>query len=96
MRTKDPKGIKFSSSVPDKRVCVIWFFERQAARLHYEIRRQSDGPAYELVITFPDGRQETERYEDSNAITRRSIRLERALTDAGWEPPAGGLRGGSY
>lgn len=72
---------------------MIWFFERHEARLHYEIRRQSDGPAYELVITFPDGRQEIEQYDDSNAVTRRSIRLERALTDAGWEPPPVGLRG---
>jgi hypothetical protein len=72
---------------------MIWFFERHRARLHYEIRRQSDGPAYELVITFPDGRQEIERYDDSNAVTRRSIRLERALTDAGWEPPPVASRG---
>ena len=55
--------------------------------MHYEIRRQSDGPAYELVITFPDGRQEIEQYDDPTAVTRRSFRLERALTDAGWEPP---------
>jgi hypothetical protein len=71
---------------------MIWFFEREESRLQYEIRRQSDGHAYELVITFPDGRQEIERYDDSNAVTRRSIRLERALTDAGWEPPPVGAR----
>jgi hypothetical protein len=71
---------------------MIWFFERHDSRLHYEIRRQTDGPAYELVITFPDGRQEVERYEDPSAITRRSIRLERALMDAGWEPPPVGAR----
>ena len=71
---------------------MIWFFERLDARLHYEIRRQSDGPAYELVITYPDGRQEIEQYDDSTAVTRRSLRLERALTDAGWEPPPVGSR----
>ena len=71
---------------------MIWFFERQDARLQYEIRRQSDGPAYELVITFPDGRQEVEQYADPSAVTRRSIRLERALIDAGWEPPQVGVR----
>jgi hypothetical protein len=71
---------------------MIWFFERFDGRLHYEIRRQSDGPAYELVITFPDGRQEIERFKDPSAVTRRSIRLERALIDAGWEPPAVGAR----
>jgi hypothetical protein len=72
---------------------MIWFFERHEARLRYEVRGQSDGPAYELVITFPDGRQEVERFADSNAIARRSLRLERALTDAGWEPPPVGSRG---
>lgn len=72
---------------------MIWFFERHRARLHYEIRRQSDGPAYELVITFPDGRQEIERYADSNAVTSRSIRLEQTLTDEGWEPPPVASRG---
>jgi hypothetical protein len=72
---------------------MIWFFERHDARLHYEIRHQSDGLAYELVITLPDGRQEIERYNDSKAVTRRSIRLERALTDAGWGPPPVGSRG---
>jgi hypothetical protein len=71
---------------------MIWFFERQQARLRYEIRRQTDGSDYELVITFPDGRQEIERYGDPADITRRSLRLERALTDAGWEPPAVGAR----
>lgn len=71
---------------------MIWFFERQQARLRYEIRRQTDGPDYELVITFPDGRQEIERYADPADITRRSLRLERALVDAGWEPPPAGAR----
>jgi len=71
---------------------MIWFFERDDSRLHYEIRRQTDGPAYELAITFPDGRQEVECFEDPSAITRRSIRLERALMDAGWEPPPVGAR----
>ena len=71
---------------------MIWFFERHEARLRYEIRRQTDGPEYELVITFPDGRQEIERFADPAAVTRRSLGLERALTDAGWEPPQVGPR----
>jgi hypothetical protein len=66
---------------------MIWFFERRRARLHYEIRRQTDGPHYELVITFPDGRQEIERYADAGALTERSISLERTLTADGWAPP---------
>jgi hypothetical protein len=71
---------------------MIWFFERQRARLHYEIRRQTDGPNYELVITFPDGRQEIELYADTSAVTERSMKLDRALTDEGWVRPHGGPR----
>jgi hypothetical protein len=71
---------------------MIWFFERHHARLRYEIRRQTDGPNYELVITFPDGRQEIELYADSSALTERSIKLDRALRDEGWQRPHAGPR----
>ena len=70
---------------------MIWFFQRRRARLHYEIRHQTDGPNYELVITFPDGRQEIERYADPGAVTARSISLERSRRRWG-----SGLRGGAH
>ncbi len=66
---------------------MLWFFERHESRLRYEIRRQTDGPAYELVITHPDGRQEIERFSDPAAITERSRALQTSLADAGWAPP---------
>ena len=66
---------------------MIWFFQRQQDRLHYEIRHQTDGPDYELVITHPDGRQDIERYSDSGALLERSSRLQRSLTSAGWQAP---------
>ena len=71
---------------------MIWFFERRRAWLHYEIRRQSDGEDYELVINWPDGRQEVERYTDPDALSERSLNLERTLTEDGWEPPRVGTR----
>ena len=66
---------------------MIWFFERQRARLHYEIRRQTDGPGYELVMTFPDGRQQFEHYADASALLERSTYLQTSLVAAGWQPP---------
>src|SRR6478735_4321708 len=30
---------------------MLWFFEREDARLHYEVRRRTDGDEFELVIT---------------------------------------------
>lgn len=67
---------------------MIWFFERQDARLLYEIRRQADGDDYELVVTYSDGRQEVEKFEDAQALIERSQRLQDALRAQGWAPPA--------
>jgi hypothetical protein len=66
---------------------MLWFFERNAARLLYEIRRQVDGDDYELVLTFPDGRQEVEKYQDPHALIERSQRLQEILRSQGWAPP---------
>lgn len=66
---------------------MLWFFEKHHARLHYEIRRQTDGADYELVITFPDGRQVVERFPDPESVVQRSQALQNSLVAAGWQPP---------
>lgn len=66
---------------------MLWFFEKQNSRLHYEIRRASDGPAFELVITHPDGREEIERFQDPAAVVSRSEGLQSALAAEGWRRP---------
>jgi len=67
---------------------MIWFFERHDSKLLYEIRRQVDGDDYELVVTFPDGRQELEHFSDAHALIERSERLQDALRAQGWQPPS--------
>jgi hypothetical protein len=66
---------------------MLSFFEREHSRLRYEIRRQTDGPDYELVITYPDGGQEIELYGDPGAVVERSKALQNALMEAGWAAP---------
>jgi hypothetical protein len=66
---------------------MLWFFEKRQARLRYEVRLQTDGPHYELVITFPDGRQEVERFPSADAVAERSAALRDSLAEAGWQPP---------
>lgn len=66
---------------------MLWFFERQHARLHFEVRRQSDGDGYELVITLPDGRQQLESFMDHRPLLDRMQRLQHALHADGWAPP---------
>lgn len=73
---------------------MIWFFERERDRLHYEIHNQPDGHGYDLVITHSDGRREVERYADAAALLERSTHLQRTLSAAGWEPPAPRARQG--
>ena len=72
---------------------MIWFFERKDARLLYEIRRHPDGDDYELVVTFPDGQQEVEKFEDPHALIERSERLQDTLRAEGWAPPVPVSRG---
>jgi len=71
---------------------MIWFFERQQRRLHYEVRRQADGEGYEIVISHPDGRLETERYADTEELLRRTAVLQITLIDEGWSAPSPGIR----
>jgi hypothetical protein len=66
---------------------MIWFFERQDSRLRYEIRRQTDGHGYELVVTGPDGSQAVERYADSLSLVQRAQALDQALCAEGWHVP---------
>lgn len=66
---------------------MIWFFQREQDRLHYEIRHEPDGLAYELVITHPDGKQDVERFSDAGMLLERSCGLEISLTAEGWHPP---------
>jgi hypothetical protein len=74
---------------------MVWFFEREQAKLHYEIRRQSDGDAYELVITWPDGHQEVEQYSECGTLIQRSTVLECRLAEQGWTPPQTRVRHGA-
>jgi len=64
---------------------MFWFFEREGAHLHFELRKDDDGRAFELVVTHPDGSQEVERFEETRGLVRRSCALRTELIDEGWE-----------
>lgn len=66
---------------------MIWFFERQHARLSYEIRRATEGTEFELVITQPDGSQQVEAFTDASLLMERSVRLRDTLAAQGWRVP---------
>jgi hypothetical protein len=66
---------------------VIWFYERKGEHLRCEIRQQIEGDCFALVVTLPDGTERTEIFDDSYALNRRSVELERMLTQKGWNGP---------
>jgi hypothetical protein len=79
-----PGPAKAHVSQPGEVVNMLWFFERQGARLLYEIRREGNGSGYELVVCYADGTREVERFDDSAALLRRSEELQRGLVQDGW------------
>jgi len=64
---------------------MYWFFEREGARLHFELRQDAEGRSFELVVTWPDGRQEVERFDESRGLVRRSCALRTELIGSGWQ-----------
>jgi hypothetical protein len=66
---------------------MIWFYEREARHIRFEIRLQVEGDRYELVITDPNGLERVERFDDSGSLNRRSLELERELRRDGWNGP---------
>ena len=64
---------------------MTWFFNRDGERLRYEIRRAASDEAYELSVTFPDGRTQTEQMPDAAELLDRCARMVRTLTEEGWQ-----------
>jgi hypothetical protein len=62
---------------------MIWFFDRAGERLRYEIRRSVDQNAYELVLTFPDGRKQSKLLTAAELL-ERCAELGRDLKQQGW------------
>ncbi|HEX5475211.1 MAG TPA: hypothetical protein VFX12_11155 [Vicinamibacterales bacterium] len=66
---------------------MIWFYERKGEHLRCEIRRQVEGDRYALVVTMPNGTERIEVFDDSSALNRRSLELERQFRHQGWGDP---------
>lgn len=66
---------------------MIWFYERKGEHLRCEIRQQIEGDRFALVVTFPDGTERIEVYDDAAALNRRSLELEKKLSEKGWNGP---------
>lgn len=64
---------------------MIWFFERECARLRYEIRRSMEGVGYELVI-IEDANEQVEQITSPSLLFERSRHIWTGLVQQGWRP----------
>lgn len=69
---------------------MIWFFTRDSAQVDIEVRRISDAGLFELVIDYPDGSEEVERFRNPRKLVKRTLSVQRRLIHDGWVPTGPG------
>ena len=52
-----------------------------------EIYRDSEGSGYEMIVTRPDGSQLMERFDETDALIKRTLEFQRELMETGWRQP---------
>ena len=67
----------------------MFFFERQAQFIRCESRSADTALGYELLVLYPDGREEIEHFDDTVDLNNRKLELQTALVSAGWFGPHG-------
>jgi hypothetical protein len=66
---------------------MLWIFERKGEQMSCEIRREGEGPGYEMILTSPDGSQRMERFEQTTEMIKRTLHLQGELLETGWRQP---------
>ena len=67
---------------------MVWFFERESATLRCEIRRENEGPAFEVVVAAGED-EKVERIDSPSILLRRSQAVWAGLMAEGWRPLPG-------
>jgi hypothetical protein len=63
---------------------MLWFFERDRESLKLETRYDNDTSEYLAIVRYPDGREVTERFSDSDAYRSWIVVFERNLERERW------------
>ncbi len=66
---------------------MLWFFNGAAGAPRFIGVHFDRGPeAYQLVVLYPDGSEETERFEGQHELLDAARELGKDLSSLGWEP----------
>ncbi|MGB7220035.1 MAG: hypothetical protein WBD07_14655 [Vicinamibacterales bacterium] len=63
---------------------MLWFFDRNDQHLRLETRYDNATSEYVLVVNWPDGREDTERFTDREAYRQRLAVMESRLEAERW------------
>jgi hypothetical protein len=63
---------------------LLWFFDRHNQHLHVETRYDNATSEYVLMLRWPDGREDIERFLDREAYRQRLLALESRLETEQW------------
>ncbi len=66
---------------------MFYFFRRGAASIRCEVRTDSGGDGYELIVDRPDAMVRVERFGEPPDLNRRWREIEQGLISEGWHGP---------
>jgi len=79
--------LKDCRTASDRRIEMLWIFERRGEQMRCEIRRDDGGTGYEMIVTSADGSERMERFEENNELIQRTLEFQRELLETGWRQP---------
>ena len=63
---------------------MIWFFSRDDKDLRIETRYDNEAADYVLVVHWPDGRSQSERFSVESQFRSRVVEFQKYIEDEGW------------
>jgi hypothetical protein len=63
---------------------MIWFFSREDEQLRVETRYDNEAQDYVLVVHWPGGRTQTERFSTESQFRHRVHQLQQYIDGDGW------------
>lgn len=86
-----PRSARRALTPPAHTTEIVWdmfyFFRRGTARIRCEVRADSGGHGYELIVDRPDAMISVEHFVEPPDLNRRWREIERTLIREGWNGP---------
>ncbi|MGH9411093.1 MAG: hypothetical protein ACRD1V_16745 [Vicinamibacterales bacterium] len=87
LRQLEPRARYGTGGAGPKRSAMFYVFRRGAASIRCEVRTDSGGEGYELIVDRPDAMVSIERFGGPPELNSRWQEIERMLIREGWHGP---------